>query len=523
MGRKHHDQQQAVTKHKSHKKHKKAINVPDTPGQIFFKGLQYIVDSLRLNTPSSEVRHEDLDLANEGELEEFRNSCGELYKLLQKGTIQPKLKPTLKNKRSDGTCDDVYFLRDPGTRGVVLVAEEAFQMDTAITSKVFGFVRIQGHGVPLKYSFAGVSPINSRKHKKLLENPVWQGLVSKWADANGQLFKKGPYEEKHGVKPGTYSAAHVEPKLIIWFCCKILREILPQYKYSSFDEQIKVLWRIRTSMEDREHRITAEIILNRQPCQGCCSFRDIVEEYTGLRFKLLECATVGISPLGQNKHRQKSYPLLTQSLEALHDESASETETEIESEEDYDLDSEEETAAESDMDILSYPTRQPMSKPSTLSKSQLQVVIHSNSKQLGSPLRSIVKLKALAQSQSSTSRVKTSTVVSSVHQIRGFTFLPHAPHRKQNGQMPIPTQSLHARVEDEDDDDDEYELPYRHRTKKSSPSDAQDKKSTRGTALFEPEALMRGKHMRELKKQKKRARKGEESTLPAPAKKRRTL
>jgi hypothetical protein len=194
--------------------------------------------------------------------------------------------------------------------------------------KVFGFVRSKGSSDPAMCAFPGWT-VCAEKHPKLLDPDTWTTVVKEFVTFHNHDFKVSPFEKYHGREVGDTYAAHVEPRLMLWFAIDILQKqtgkVLPPSK------QRGDLWILK---DIARKPIEAEIIISRPPCRQCLMFQEFMERYTPIKFQFIICKNLGEVKFTKDKHKQVSLPLFADEIEDSETESNSEAEsgTEAESE-----------------------------------------------------------------------------------------------------------------------------------------------------------------------------------------------
>ncbi|CZS95815.1 uncharacterized protein RAG0_05333 [Rhynchosporium agropyri] len=192
---------------------------------------------------------------------------------------------------------DQYFVHQgAGRQMFVLRPVEAFQGNVNLTRrKVMGFVQHKGSNFPLKYALPGWTPA-AEDHPNLLNSGFWTKEVQRWGEFHNHHFPTHPFDEYHGKVKGHACASHVEPRLMLWFACDRLREL------RGVDKPIRTLLGELFRLRDYDIKMEAEIHLTRDPCRKCLEIRDLIEEYTRIKFHFKSARTLGELQLEKNKH-----------------------------------------------------------------------------------------------------------------------------------------------------------------------------------------------------------------------------
>lgn len=182
-------------------------------------------------------------------------------------------------------------------------------------NKTFGLVRVDKNSEPLMCTISGAKNC-ADLHPKLLDAELWTEEVIHWAKEHGHTFRNGMYDELHGKTPGHYHAAHVEPRLMLWFACYMVNQRLGLNKPER--EQIAHIWRLNKFKD-----ITAEIMIshsNKKACGSCMAFQKDIEEYTGIKYSIISCPNLGELQMVRSKYRKNEVPLYAVDSEQEGDE-----------------------------------------------------------------------------------------------------------------------------------------------------------------------------------------------------------
>ncbi|KAN0110499.1 hypothetical protein V8E51_006886 [Hyaloscypha variabilis] len=244
---------------------------------------------------------------SEENIQQIEESCGNIARLLRSRRAEDKKTP--KTSRSLERFDEYFLFRDGTTRIMLLAPLEIFQANVAVSGKTFGFVREEKQYWPLMCAISG-SKMCVKEHGKLLDNNFWGAQTFRFGIFHGHDFPTNGYEVHRGEKQGTDFASHVEPKLMLWFAWSLLRRI--SEKAHPIEKEIGMLYKLKRI----SNPIAAEIVISRAACPTCEKFQAVIEEITGLKFKIIVIPNLGTLPLEKNKYNQKKYPLVSNSKTA---------------------------------------------------------------------------------------------------------------------------------------------------------------------------------------------------------------
>jgi hypothetical protein len=280
------------------------------------------------------------------------------------------------------------------------------------------------------------------------------------------------WEHHRGLEKGTDFASHIERLLMLWFAAETLREF--EIDKKPVERLLKGLHNIRKIRS----RVTAEILLNREPCKNCRDFQEMLELVTGLKFKVTLIPTLGNLALKRNENGRAFFPI--KSTEVLEDG------------EDYGM------------------------RLQTSSKSKCQVVIpvRSEGPSIESALPAAPKTTKRPHNrshyrdeESSVISVKTQVTISKASKlVQSYAYQMSSTNLEATRQR--------QRFLDESEDDDEEFVP---RTPIKF-LDSQTRKTTRSglatpnSTPFAPEALLAAKKIRDEKKRRLRERESSPSS-----------
>ncbi|KAH9216970.1 hypothetical protein DL95DRAFT_445088 [Leptodontidium sp. 2 PMI_412] len=239
-------------------------------------------------------------LQTDEDINHFAEQCGSISRLLRSKVEHNQGETTVALPGVVETFDMFYMLRDGTTRMKLLAPVEVIHGTGSIKSKVIGFIRHRGKYWPLMFSISGLKDLVP-EHPKVLDSEIWSRLAFTWGDDFGHLFRPNGWESHRGAAKGTDFASHVEPKLMLWFATREWTKLSGQQL--PLEKQVKRLW----ELQDLQHKIVAEVVLDRVPCDCCKEFKRRLEKFTGhkLRFKFMICPNVAVMDSVFNKHGAK--------------------------------------------------------------------------------------------------------------------------------------------------------------------------------------------------------------------------
>jgi len=189
--------------------------------------------------------------------------------------------------------EDYFLLRDGGhTMTLLAPVEIPFKPGWSMKRKVFGFVRRHDSYFPLICSISGSSvPADNHNHEKLLDSSVWTEQVHRLGTFYRHRFRLNGFDEHHGHPKGTSFASHVEPKLMLWYACRLFTKLnggepLP------LDEQVDMVpGGLKLLIGNTKPK--ADIFVTRNPCTDCDKFRLLMKKKTGIEFSFIVMANLG--------------------------------------------------------------------------------------------------------------------------------------------------------------------------------------------------------------------------------------
>jgi hypothetical protein len=184
--------------------------------------------------------------------------------------------------------------------------------------KVFGFIRPKGSREPAMCAMPGWT-VCTEKHSKLLEPDLWTTVVKEFVNFHNHDFRVSPFDKHHGREEGDTYAAHVEPRLMLWYAIDVLQKQTGKVEHPS--KQRGDLWMLRDAVQKS---IQAEIVISRPPCRQCIMFQDFMERYTPIKFSFIVCRNLGEVKFTKDKNKQVSLPLFVEESEDSEAESESE-------------------------------------------------------------------------------------------------------------------------------------------------------------------------------------------------------
>lgn len=232
--------------------------------------------------------------------------CMTLSKLLRASKTPRAVAPTGMGIFQD--FDQFFFYRN-GCKLMVLPPLEVFNSSNAISrKKVVGFVRREGATNPLVYSISGFDGYLN-PHPKLLDSQEWTNEVFRFGSFHGHQFRTNGWDRFHGKVDGAAAASHVEPKLMLFYACRLLGKLTG---IQTIAEQGSRLYKLR----DIRPSPNAEIFLSRAPCESCKRFQELVEDITAIKFTIRVCANVACVSLSRDRHGYKVLPMYAEDSDA---------------------------------------------------------------------------------------------------------------------------------------------------------------------------------------------------------------
>jgi hypothetical protein len=397
-------------------------------------------------------------------------SHAEIMKELEgiRGTITKIL--GIKHEQVNGPAQSfkTFYVHRDGTRKLELLAPvDVFPAIRSIERKTFGFIRNKGEDFPLQYAISGKKQ-SLKDNPKVINNEEWARISLEYGKRNDFDSKSNGWEssQKRGDEKGTDFAAHTERLLILWFAIEILR------KLETDGKPIERLLKRLHNVQKMRPRVTAEILLNREPCGNCREFQDMISTVTGLRFEFTVIPTLGSLSLKRDQKGNAFFPI--KSMKVLEDH---------EDEEDYSI--QVQTASTSKCQVV-IPVRSdgPSIKPTASKASKHHHKSHQHDE--GS---SIISVKTHI------------TIGKSKRLLQSYAY------QMSSTNVEAARQRAHILDQSESDDDEDF-VP---RTPVKI-LDSQTRKTTRfglstpDTTPFAPEAVLAAKKIRDEKKRRLRER-----------------
>ena len=218
-----------------------------------------------------------------------------------------------KHSESQGTretlsgMEDFFLFRDEGhTMTLLAPVELPFKLGCNIKKKVFGCIRRHGAYFPLICSISGSSaPANNLIHPKLLDSAVWTEQVHRLGTFFRHRFRCDGFDEYHGHPKGTSYASHVEPKLMLWYACRLFTK-LTGGEPLPLDEQVDMLpGGLKLLIGTTKPK--AEVLVSRKPCTDCEKFQQLMTRKTGIEFKFIILANLGKLREGKDQKGYHTY------------------------------------------------------------------------------------------------------------------------------------------------------------------------------------------------------------------------
>jgi hypothetical protein len=250
-------------------------------------------------------------------------SCGESHAEIMKeleaisGTITKILgKKHEKVKGSAQSFKKFYVHRDGTAKVELLAPVDVFPAIRSVERKTFGFIRKKGEDFPLQYAISGKKQ-SLKDNPKVINNEEWARISLEYGKRNDFDSKSNGWErsQKRGDEKGTDFAAHTERLLMLWFSIEMLRTLETDGK------PLERLLKRLHNVQKMRPRVTAEILLNREPCGNCREFQDMISTVTGIKFEFTIIPTLGSLSLTRDQNGNAFFPIKsTKVLEDHEDE-----------------------------------------------------------------------------------------------------------------------------------------------------------------------------------------------------------
>ncbi|KAE9372348.1 hypothetical protein N431DRAFT_340517, partial [Stipitochalara longipes BDJ] len=243
------------------------------------------------------------DIEQEKTIDNLRKYCLTIANLLPESKSASKF--SAENIPSTiGFYDQSFVYRASSNLLYLLKPMEVFKGNVNYNRrKVFGFIRRLGAQDPAMCAMPGWT-VCAEKHYKLLDPNLWTTIVKDFVNFHNHDFRVSPFDKHHGREGGDTYAAHVEPRLMLWFAIDVLQK--QSGKISHPSKQRGDLWMLRNLVRKT---IEAEVVLSRPPCRECLTFQEFLERYTPIKFSFIVCKNLGEVKFVRNKHKQVSLPL----------------------------------------------------------------------------------------------------------------------------------------------------------------------------------------------------------------------
>jgi hypothetical protein len=267
--------------------------VKEKKKEKFLRAFKEVTSCLKSVEDEEDVEDWMGDMGISGEdIKNVRKSCEAISNLLR-----VKEKP-VKTTRQDNETLDQYFVLRQGYRSVILLAPvESLRCNSRYgKKKVLGVLRKVGMACPLKLAFPGWKNC-ADAHDRLLDSELWAERVLKFAKHIDHRFKDNGFDQYHKKEIGASYASHVEPKLMLFFACRLFVNRVGEPLNL---RKLHLLRRLQSGTE-------AEIIVSEEPCTDCKKFQEVIELVTGLKFKVKVCQNLGILKRYRNDKGAKIY------------------------------------------------------------------------------------------------------------------------------------------------------------------------------------------------------------------------
>jgi hypothetical protein len=249
----------------------------------------------------------------------IRNHCAAIIRLLPEAKSRTEL-PAEDVPSTIELYDQSFVYRASSSLLYLLRPIEVFKGKASYhRGKVFGFVRSKGSSDPAMCAFPGWT-VCTEKHPKLLDPDIWTTVVKEFVTFHNHDFKVSPFDKYHGREGGDTYAAHVEPRLMLWYAIDILQRQTGKVRPPS--KQRGDLWTLKGIARET---IEADIVISLPPCPQCLMFQEFMERYTPIKWNFIVCKNLGeVKPI-KVKHKRVPLPLFADEIEDSEAESESES------------------------------------------------------------------------------------------------------------------------------------------------------------------------------------------------------
>ncbi|KAF7955818.1 hypothetical protein EAE96_004740 [Botrytis aclada] len=163
--------------------------------------------------------------------------------------------------------DEVYITRK-GDRFIFTVPIATYRSNG--TGKTFGIIRLKGE----EAKFKAASGWGRREHdESLRDNEFCSAQVLQFCNYLGFKLRRNCWDK---TEIGRYAACHVEKKLILMLVLDLIYD--PETGDIAM-YRLEELWKMKPPLQ-------AQVIIDKDPCEGCRNFATIMRDSTGIEFEI---------------------------------------------------------------------------------------------------------------------------------------------------------------------------------------------------------------------------------------------
>lgn len=244
------------------------------------------------------------------DVEEWLQSDEEIKELEQQcSTISNLLRTKIASRNINGAWDprpieeleQFYIFRDGAKSLKVLSTVEEFDCVSTgryTSRRAFAMIRKAKSFFPEMCALGGRLE-GLQPHPKLLDSTYWTDEVQKFGDSIEFKFRSNGFDAHHGNQMGSSFASHAEKQLILWWSFRVFQKKFP--KETPSIKKIYKLGRLNLKHE-------CEILIDREPCGCCDSFRTEIEYQTGIKFEFVLVRGLGKITPYRNESGQLMFP-----------------------------------------------------------------------------------------------------------------------------------------------------------------------------------------------------------------------
>ena len=245
---------------------------------------------------------QDQGFGEDDRIKELQEYSSNISDLLRAKAAPPK---AWNANKSQGTATALeplgpFFIFRVGTKSAMLLGPvETFKGTINLTmAKTIGFVRKKGSYFPSMCAFSGYTEC-VEDHPGVLDNAFWTEKVYEFGKWHEHRFKSDGFDSYHGKPIGYGFAAHVEPKLMLFWALRLLG------KFTGEVPSMGRLWELKDMRGCKQ----AEILLSQEPCEVCLSFQKMLEKMCGMKFTLIILPNLGeLKPVRDKRGRKRYLP-----------------------------------------------------------------------------------------------------------------------------------------------------------------------------------------------------------------------